>query len=614
MKDTHQPVREDIRNLAIVAHVDHGKTTLVDTMLRQANTFRANQEVRDRVMDSMDLERERGITIMAKNAAMRWKQTDPDGVDREYKINIIDTPGHSDFGGEVERVLKMADGILLLVDASEGVLPQTRFVLGKALEAHLTPIVVINKIDRPDERTAAVLDEIYGLFIDLDANEEQLDFPVIYAIGRDGIAKRSMEDPSQDLRPLFETIIQTVPPPRADVSAPLGALVTNIAYNEFVGRLAIGRIFTGEIKVGQEAALCRLDGSIQQFKVTQLFEFEGLKREAVDVALAGDIVALAGIEGIEIGETIADPENPIALPPIVVDEPTIAMQFSTNTSPLAGREGKFVTGRHLRDRLAKEALGNVSIRVAPAEDPDTFKVSGRGELQLAIIIETMRREGYEIQVSRPEVITREENGQKMEPIEIVFVDCPEIYIGVVTETLGRRKGTMMKMTNHGGGRVRLEFQVPSRGLIGFRSQFLTDTRGMGLLNTLFSHFAPWGGPIAQRPNGALVSDRSGVATPYAIGNLQERGTIFIEPGTPVYEGSIIGENARENDLNVNITKEKQQTNIRSSTSDIAVKLIPPQTPTLERALEWINDDELVEVTPESIRLRKKVLAANRRDK
>ena len=614
MKDTHQPVREDIRNLAIVAHVDHGKTTLVDTMLRQANTFRANQEVRERVMDSMDLERERGITIMAKNAAMRWKQTDPDGVDREYKINIIDTPGHSDFGGEVERVLKMADGILLLVDASEGVLPQTRFVLGKALEAHLTPIVVINKIDRPDERTQAVLDEIYGLFIDLDADEDQLDFPVIYAIGRDGIAKRAMDDTSTDLRPLFETIIETVPPPKADVSAPLAALVTNIAYNEFVGRMAIGRIFTGEIKVGQEAALCRLDGSIQQFKVTQLFEFEGLKREAVDIAKAGDIVALAGIEGIEIGETIADIENPKALPPIVVDEPTIAMQFSTNTSPLAGREGKFVTGRHLRDRLAKEALGNVSIRVAPTEDPDTYKVSGRGELQLAIIIETMRREGYEMQVSRPEVITREENGQKMEPIEQVFVDCPEIYIGVVTETLGRRKGTMMKMTNHGGGRVRLEFTVPSRGLIGFRSQFLTDTRGMGLLNTLFSHFAPWGGPIAQRPNGALVADRTGVATPYAIGNLQERGTIFIEAGTAVYEGSIIGENARENDLNVNITKEKQQTNIRSSTSDIAVKLIPPQTPTLERALEWINDDELVEVTPESIRLRKKILAANRREK
>ena len=423
-----------------------------------------------------------------------------------------------------------------------------------------------------------------------------------------------MEDSSTDLRPLFETIINTVPPPRADVTAPLAALVTNIAYNEFVGRMAIGRIFTGEIRVGQEAALCRLDGTIQQFKVTQLFEFEGLKREAVDLALAGDIVALAGIEGIEIGETIADIENPKALPPIVVDEPTIAMQFSTNTSPLAGREGKFVTGRHLRDRLAKEALGNVSIRVAPAEDPDTYKVSGRGELQLAIIIETMRREGYEMQVSRPEVITREENGQKMEPIEQVFVDCPEIYIGVVTETLGRRKGTMMKMTNHGGGRVRLEFTVPSRGLIGFRSQFLTDTRGMGLLNTLFSHFAPWGGPIAQRPNGALVSDRSGAATPHAIGNLQERGTIFIEAGTAVYEGSIIGENARENDLNVNITKEKQQTNIRSSTSDIAVKLIPPQTPTLERALEWINDDELVEVTPESIRLRKKILAANRRDK
>jgi GTP-binding protein len=609
-KDLKQPVRENIRNLAIVAHVDHGKTTLVDTMLKQAHTFRSNQEVRERVMDSMDLERERGITIMAKNAAMRW--TTPEG--REMKINIIDTPGHSDFGGEVERVLKMADGILLLVDASEGVLPQTRFVLGKALEAHLTPIVVINKIDRPDERTAAVLDEIYSLFIDLDAEEDQLDFPVIYAIGRDGIAKRSMDDPSTDLIPLFETIVETVPPPKADVSGPLQILVTNIDYNEFVGRMAIGRIFTGEIHASQEAALCKLDGTIQNFKVTQLFEFEGLKREAVEVGKAGDIVALAGIEGINIGETIASAENPVALPPIIVDEPTIAMQFSTNTSPFSGREGKYVTGRHLRDRLAKEALGNVSVRVNPTDDPDSFLVSGRGELQLAIIIETMRREGYELQVSRPEVVTRVVDGEKQEPIEQVFIDCPEIYIGVVTESMGRRKGTMMKMTNHGGGRVRLEFQIPSRGLIGFRSQFLTDTRGMGLLNTLFSHFAPWQGPIPQRPNGALVADRTGQSTAYAIGNLQERGTMFIEAGTTVYEGMVIGENARENDLNVNITKEKQQTNIRSSTSDIAVRLVPPQIPTLERALEWINDDELLEVTPESIRIRKKILQANRREK
>ncbi len=609
MQKSELPAREDIRNLAIVAHVDHGKTTLVDTMLRQANTFRANQEVRERVMDSMDLERERGITIMAKNASMRLHRNGHD-----YKINIIDTPGHSDFGGEVERVLKMADGILLLVDASEGVLPQTRFVLSKALEAKLEPIVVINKIDRPDERAGAVLDEIYSLFIDLDANEDQLDFPVVYAIGREGIAQMSMDEKGTDLGPLFDAILQTVPPPRVDAEAPLQVLVTNIAYNDYVGRLAIGRIVRGHIAAGQDAAVCKLDGSQHKFRVTQLFGFEGLKREPITEASAGDIVGLAGIEGIEIGETIADAEQPEALPPIVVDEPTIAMQFSTNTSPLSGREGKFVTGRHLRERLAKEALSNVSIRIEPTEDPDTFRVAARGELQLAIIIETMRREGYELQVSRPEVIVKEENGQKMEPIEHVFVDCPEEYIGVVTETLGRRKGTMSKMTNHGGGRVRMEFLIPSRGLIGFRSQFLTDTRGMGLINTLFSHFAPWGGPIPQRSSGALVSDRTGTVTMFAISNLQERGVMFVPPSTPVYEGMVVGENARENDLNVNITKEKAQTNIRSSTSDIAVRIVPPQVPTLERALEWINDDELVEVTPENIRLRKKALAANKREK
>lgn len=626
----NQPVRADLRNLAIIAHVDHGKTTLVDTMLRQAHTFRANQEVRERVMDSMDLERERGITIMAKNAALRLHREDVDwGIGNgngqtptdgsgaepsEIKINIIDTPGHSDFGGEVERVLKMADGVLLLVDAAEGVLPQTRFVLGKALEAHLAPIIVINKIDRPDARAAAVLDEIYGLFIDLDATEDQLDFPVIYAIGREGIAKRELDDPGKDLRPLFETIIESVPPPRADATAPLQVLVTNIDYNDYVGRLAIGRIVSGEIKAAQEAVLCKLDGSTSPFKVTQLFGFEGLQRQPIEAAQAGDIVALAGIEGINIGETIADPENPQALPPIVVDEPTISMNFASNTSPLSGREGKFVTGRHLRDRLAKEALANVSIRVEPTDDPDAFKVSGRGELQLAIIIETMRREGYELQVSRPEVVTHEENGQLLEPIEHVFIDCPDTSIGVVTEALGRRKGTMTKMTNHGGGRVRLEFEVPSRGLIGFRSQFLTDTKGMGLLNTLFSRFAPWQGPIPQRPNGALVSDRAGATTTYAIANLQERGTIFIEPGTQVYEGMIIGENARENDLNVNITKEKHLTNIRSSTSDIAVRLVPPRVLSLEQSLEFINDDELVEVTPTAIRLRKKILTANKREK
>jgi GTP-binding protein len=614
MNTTHLPTREDIRNLAIVAHVDHGKTTLVDAMLQQAHTFRVGQEVRERVMDSMDLERERGITIMAKNAAMRLQMDDGQGASNEIKINIIDTPGHSDFGGEVERVLKMADGILLLVDAAEGVLPQTRFVLSKALEADLAPIVVINKIDRPDQRAAAVLDEVYGLFIDLDANEDQLDFPVVYAIGRDGIAKMNEADESTDLMPLFETIVKHVPPPRADTKAPLQLLVTNIDYNDYVGRLAIGRIVTGEIKQAQEVAVCKLDGTIQPFKVTQLFGFEGLKREAIEGAGAGDIVALAGIEGINIGETIAEGENPVALPPIIVDEPTIAMNFSANTSPFSGRDGKFVTGRHVRDRLAKETLGNVSIRVAPTEDPDVFKVSGRGELQLAIIIETMRREGYELQISKPEVVTRTVDGVLQEPIEHVFVDCPDAFIGVVTEALGRRKGTMMKMTNHGSGRVRLEFEVPSRGLIGFRNEFLTETKGMGLINTLFARFQAWLGPIPQRQNGALVADRGGPTTAYAIGNLQERGQIFLEPGTPVYEGMLVGENAREKDLDVNICKEKHLTNIRSSTSDIATRLVPPRSMSLEQALEWINDDELVEATPAAIRMRKKQLQANKRSK
>ena len=610
MPNKHLPTRDDIRNLAIVAHVDHGKTTLVDTMLAQAHTFRANQEVRDRVMDSMDLERERGITIMAKNASLRLPR--PDGT--EIKINIIDTPGHSDFGGEVERVLKMADGILLLVDAAEGVLPQTRFVLGKALEAGLVPIVVVNKIDRQDARPEAVLDEVYGLFIDLDAQEDQLDFPVVYAVGRDGIAKMNLTDEATDLSALFETIIETVPPPRVDREASLQVLITNIDYNDYVGRVAIGRIIRGEINMSQDAALCGLDGTIKPFRVTQLFGFEGLKREPIEHAAAGDIIALAGVEGVNIGETIADGENPEALPPIVVDEPTIVMNFSPNTSPFAGREGKFVTSRQVRERLAKEALGNVSIRVEQSEDPDIFKVAGRGELQLAIIIETMRREGYELQISKPQVITREENGVTMEPIEQVFVDVPDVFIGVVTEALGRRKGTMTKMTNHGGGRVRLEFQVPSRGLIGFRNEFLTETKGMGLINTLFSRYAPWMGTISQRQNGALVADRGGPTTPYAMGNLQERGTIFVEPTTHVYEGMIVGENARESDMNINICKEKHLTNIRSSTSDIATKIIPPRAMSLEQALDWINDDELVEATPQSIRMRKKVLEAGKRGK
>ena len=601
------PTREDLRNIAIVAHVDHGKTTLVDTMLQQAHTFRANQEVQDRVMDSMDLERERGITIMAKNAALRL-----DHNGQAIKINIIDTPGHSDFGGEVERVLSMADGCLLLVDAAEGCLPQTRFVLGKALEAGLTPIIVVNKIDRHDARPEAVLDEIYGLFIDLDANEDQLDFPVIYAIGREGIAKRNLTDDSKDLMPLFDAIIESVPAPRADVNAPLQMMISNLDYNDFVGRLVVGRIIAGTINSNTDVTLCTLEGDFKKFRASSVFGFEGLKREAIQEAGAGDIIAIAGIDNPKIGETIAGIEDPVALKPLTVDEPTIAMNFAANVSPFAGKEGKYVTGRHLRDRLAREVLTNVAIRVEETGEPDTFKVSGRGELQLAIIIEQMRREGYELQVSRPEVVTHTENGTLMEPIEHVFVDVPTESVGVVTEALGRRKGLMTQMTNHGSGRVRLEFEIPSRGLIGFRSQFLTETRGMGLLNTLFLRYAPWGGPIPQRQSGALVADRTGQTTAHAMTNLQERGTMFVDPQTPVYEGMIIGENSRESDLNVNITKEKQLTNMRSSTAEIATKIVPPQVPTLERSLEWINDDELVEATPKAIRLRKKVLAGNRR--
>ena len=601
------PVRSDLRNIAIVAHVDHGKTTLVDTMLQQAHTFRANQEVQERVMDSMDLERERGITIMAKNAALRLDT--PDG---EMKINIIDTPGHSDFGGEVERVLSMADGCLLLVDAAEGCLPQTRFVLGKALEAKLTPIIVVNKIDRQDARPEAVLDEIYDLFIDLDANEDQLDFPVVYAVGRDGIAKTNLTDESDSLQPLFDVIMDKVPAPRADVEAPLQLMISNLGYDDFIGRLSIGRIVAGKIKANTEVNLARLDGTFKKFRISNLFGFEGLGKVNIKEAGAGDIVALSGIEDPLIGETIADLENPVALKPLTVDEPTIAMNFAANVSPLAGREGKYVTGRHLRDRLAREVLNNVAIRVEDAQEPDTFKVSGRGELQLAIIIEQMRREGYELQISRPEVVTHEEDGKLMEPVEHVYIDVPSDSVGVVTEALGRRKGNMTHMINNGTGRVRLEFEIPSRGLIGFRSQFLTETRGMGLLNTLFSHYAQWGGPIPQRASGALVADRQGVVTPFAMGNLQERGSLFVEPTSSVYEGMIIGENAREGDLNVNIVKEKQLTNMRSSTSDISIKIVPPQPPTLERALEWINDDELVEATPKGIRLRKKILSSNRK--
>ncbi len=597
--------RKDIRNIAIIAHVDHGKTTLVDAMLRQSGTFRDNEAIRDRVMDSMDLERERGITIMAKNTSVRYG---------DVKINIVDTPGHADFGGEVERVLKMVDGVMLLVDAAEGCLPQTRFVLRKALEARLPAIAVVNKIDRQDARPEEVVNEIYDLFIDLDATDEQIDFPILYAVSRDGVAKKNLEDESQSLRPLFDQIVETIPPPRAVREDVLQLLVANLDYSEYVGRLAIGRIFSGEIAAGDTVAVAKRDHSIQKMRVKELYAFEGLKREKVERAQMGEIVALAGMEGIEIGETITSAEDPRPLPVIAVDEPTISMIFGVNNSPFAGTEGKYVTSRQIMERLDRELLSNVAIRVEPTESPDQFKVSGRGELQLAILIEMMRREGYEVQVSKPEVITREEKGQTLEPIEQVVIDCPEEFIGVVTEAMGRRKGQMTKMVNHGTGRVRLEFETPSRGLIGFRNEFLTETKGTGLLNTLFLRWGPWQGTMRGRTTGSLIADRVGEATTFAIFNLQERGTMFVKPNTRVYEGMVVGENARSVDLDVNIIKEKKLTNMRASSADEAMRLIPVKDLSLEQALEFIADDELVEVTPQSIRLRKRVLKSNERPK
>jgi len=597
--------RKDIRNIAIIAHVDHGKTTLVDAMLRQSGTFRENEQVRERVMDSMDLERERGITIMAKNTAVRY---------RDVKINIVDTPGHADFGGEVERVLKMVDGVMLLVDAAEGCLPQTRFVLRKALEARLPAIAVVNKIDRSDARPAEVVDEIYELFLDLDATDEQIEFPILYAISRDGMAKKNLDDNSSNLQPLFEQIVDTIPEPREQRTDSLQLLVANLDYNDYVGRLAIGRIFSGEIAIGDQIAVVKPDRSIQKIRVSQLYAFEGLKREPIDRAAFGEIVALAGIDNINIGDTITSVENPHPLPVIAVDEPTIAMIFGVNNSPFAGREGKYVTSRQVKERLDKEILGNVAIRVEETDSPDQFKVSGRGELQLAILTEMMRREGYELQVSKPEAITRKVDGELLEPIEAVVVDCPDEFIGVITEALGRRKGQMTKMVNHGTGRVRLEFEAPSRGLIGFRNEFLTETKGTGLLNTMFLRWGTWQGILRGRSTGSLVADRVGETTTYALYNLQERGTLFARPGARVYEGMIIGENARAVDLDVNAIKEKKLTNMRASSADEAMRLVPPKELSLEQALEFISDDELVEVTPETIRLRKRVLPANQRPK
>ena len=594
-----------LRNVAIIAHVDHGKTTLVDALLHQSGVFRANERVAERAMDSNELERERGITILAKNTAVHYK---------DLLINIVDTPGHADFGGEVERTLSMVDGVMLLVDASEGPLPQTRFVLRKALERRLTPIVVINKIDRPDARSQEVLNEIYDLFIDLDAKEDQLDFPVLYTNARVGTATSDPAVPGEDLRPLFDAVVEHVPPPRGNPDAPLQLLVANLDSSDYVGRIAIGRIFNGRVKIGDPVAVCKLDQAVQETKVTKLYAFDGLKRIDIQDAAAGDIVCLAGIDDITIGETIADVEHRVAIPPIAIDEPTVSMIFGVNTSPMAGRDGQYVTSRQLRDRLDRELLGNVSIRLEPTESPEQVKVVGRGELQLSILIEMMRREGYEIQVSRPDIVTKEIKGAIVEPVEELVIDVPEDHQGVVIAQVGERKGMMTKMVNNGSGRVRLEFRIPARGMIGFRSQFMTDTKGTGIMNHIFSSWEPWHGAIPARANGALVADRAGVATSYAIFNLQERGEIFIEPATVVYEGMIIGENARPNDMDVNVTKEKKQTNMRASTADEAIRLIPPRKLGLEQAIEFINDDELVEITPVSIRLRKRILAANMRPK
>lgn len=595
--------RTDIRNLAIIAHVDHGKTTLVDALLWQAGIFRAHEHVVERVMDSIDLEREKGITIMAKNTAVVWKGT---------RINIVDTPGHADFGGEVERTLKMVDGVLLLVDASEGPLPQTRFVLRKAFEAKLPPIVVINKIDRADARPREVLDEVYDLFIDLDAGEEDLDFPVLWCNAKRGICRRTVDGPDETLAPLFEEIVRTVPAPRYEPDRPLQLLVTALDYDDYVGRLAIGRLVNGELARGQAVTRCLHDGSLRPAKVTGLYGYEGLRRVEIATAAPGEIVAVTGIDEVTIGETLSDAETPLALPPIRIDEPTISMVFGINTSPLAGREGQHLTASKLRARLDRELLTNVSIRVGPTASPDAFKVSGRGELQLAILIEMMRREGFELAVGKPEVITRTVDGALHEPMEQLVVDVPEEFIGVVTQKLGTRKGRMTKMVNHGTGRVRLEFRLPSRGLIGFRSEFLTDTRGTGLLNSLFDGWEPWQGEIEQRANGALVADRPGRATAYAIENLQPRGLLMVAPGDEVYEGMIVGEHNRGNDLDVNIVREKRLTNMRSSTADELVRLAPPLVMNLEQALEFIAADELVEVTPKAFRLRKRVLPANQR--
>jgi GTP-binding protein len=603
IKDNHI-LSLSIRNIAIIAHVDHGKTTLVDAMLQQSGTFRSNEHHVERVMDSNELERERGITILAKNTAIFY---------HDVKINIVDTPGHSDFGGEVERALKMVDGVMLLVDASEGPLPQTRYVLSKALEAKLPPIVVINKIDRPDARPQEVLNEIYDLFIDLDAKEDQLDFPVLYTNAKEGTASTEVTG-GENLRPLFDAILKTSPLPQGDPAGPLQILVANLDYSDFLGRLAIARVFNGTMYTGEDVVIAKRDGSMHKTKITKLFSFSGLKRTDITETALGDIIAVAGVEGITIGETITDPVNPAPLPPIVIDEPTIAITFTVNTSPFAGREGTYVTSRNLRERLAKELLTNVSLRVEEMETTDSFKVLGRGELQLSITIEMMRREGYELMVGKPEIVTKRIDGKLMEPVEHLTVDVPEGFVGVVMEQLGSRKGEVINMHNHGYGRVRIEFRVPSRGLIGLRSQLLTDTRGTIVMNSLFDGYTEWQGEIPHRLTGALIADRAGTSTAYALWGLQERGELFVGPGVELYEGMIIGENAKDDDLDVNAVREKKLTNMRASTADEAIRLVPFRQLNLEQAIEFIADDEFVEITPKSLRLRKKFLQSNSRKK
>lgn len=594
--------QENLRNIAIIAHVDHGKTTLVDAMLKQSGTFREGVETEDRVMDSMDLERERGITIAAKNCSVIYQ---------DIKINILDTPGHADFGGEVERALQMVDGAVLLVDASEGPLPQTRFVLSKALQAHKKIILVINKIDRQDARVQEVVNEVYDLFIDLDADDDQIEFPVLYAVGRDGQASLSLEEPGKTLEPLFKTIVEELPPPSFEKEAPFQMLVSNLGYSDYVGRLAIGRVVNGSVKKG-DRLVCMKDEKTKDMKVSSLQVYQGLMFETVDELQAGEIAILSGVEDVEIGDTICSQDNPVSLKRISVDEPTISMKFAVNSSPFAGLDGKFVQSTKIAERLKKETLHNVALRVIESDEDESFTVQGRGEFQMAILLETMRREGFEVTVGRPEIIYKEKDGQKLEPIEHLYIDCEEEFTGVITEKLSLRKGRMVNLVNHGSGRVRLEFSIPSRGLIGYRSEFLTDTRGTGIMSALLEGYEPYRGDIKSRTTGSLVSDRAGDSVAYGLFHLEPRGQMFIGAGVPVYEGMIVGEHNRDNDLNVNPCKAKKLSNVRASGKDDAITLTPVLPMTLERAIDFIKDDELVEVTPNSIRLRKTILAANYR--